>query len=68
MRTQSVRVVGLLERIRRFWRPGRDPDHPLSEQEREGVPPTAFDEVASLAERYVGETFDADERGPDSPV
>jgi hypothetical protein len=60
--------MGVLERIRRFWRPGRYPDHPLSEQERDGVPPTVFDEVASIGEGIGGATFDADERGPDSPV
>jgi hypothetical protein len=52
--------MSLLERIRRFWLPGRGPDHPLSEEEREGVPQSAIEEVSSLAEGFVGAPFDAD--------
>ena len=39
------------ERIRRFWLPSGGPDHPLSEEERDSVPPdTAVDEVARFAD------------------
>jgi hypothetical protein len=38
-------------RFRRFWLGSGKPDHPLSEQERESVPPdTAVDEVARVAD------------------
>jgi hypothetical protein len=56
--------VNVLQRIRRFWLPGPGPDHPLTEEEREGVPATAIDEVSSMAEGSIGVPFDpdADER------
>jgi hypothetical protein len=55
--------VNVLDRFRRFWRPGPDPDHPLSEEERESVPPqTAFDELASTLGGFVGTPFDPDDR------
>jgi hypothetical protein len=54
--------VSVLERIRRFWMPGPGPDHPLTEQEREGLPPTAVDEAARLVEGFVGGSFDGDAR------
>ena len=50
----------VLERIRRFWLPGPGPDHPLTEQERRGVPATAIEEVSQTAERLVGVPFDPD--------
>jgi len=59
---RNATAVSVLERIRRFWMPGPGPDHPLTEQEREGVPPTAVDEAARLVEGFVGGSFDADAR------
>jgi len=56
--------VNLLERIRCFWL-GPTPDHPLTEQEREGVPPTALDEAASALADFVGGPTDADTRHAD---
>ena len=53
--------MNVLERIRRFWLPGTGPDHPLTDEERRGVPPTAVDEVSSLAEGFIGDAFDPDE-------
>jgi len=52
--------ANVLERIRRFWLPGPGPDHPLTEEERQGVPPTAIDEVSSTVAGFVGEPFDPD--------
>jgi hypothetical protein len=52
--------VNVLDRIRRFWLPGPGPDHPLTDEERKGVPATAVDEVASLAEEFIGVPFDPD--------
>jgi hypothetical protein len=55
--------VSLLDRLRRLWRTP-EPDHPLSESEREErghVPETAF-EVRSRSEQdLVGEDVDPDE-------
>jgi hypothetical protein len=51
--------MNALERIRRFWFPA-PPDHPLTEEERRGVPATAMDEAASAAEGFIGEPFDSD--------
>jgi hypothetical protein len=56
--------VNLLERIRRFWL-GPTPDHPLTEQEREGVPPTALDEAARAVADFVAGPMDADVRRAD---
>jgi hypothetical protein len=50
----------VLQRIRRFWLPRPGPDHPLTKEEREGVPPTAIDEASSVAERYIGVPVDPD--------
>ncbi len=51
----------LLERIRRFWAPARDDDHPLSEEERhEDRSDTAYDERARTLERLVGGNVDPD--------
>lgn len=50
----------VIERIRRFWGTSSAPDHPLTEDERKGVPPNAADEAASQAERFVGDSFDPD--------
>lgn len=51
----------LLDRIRRLWKT-TEPDHPLSEQERdEHRPETGFDARASLEQDYVGRDFDPDE-------
>jgi hypothetical protein len=45
--------MSLLDRLRGWLRPDPDPDHPLSEEEREGVPQTAPDEESSLIEGFV---------------
>ena len=52
--------MNLLQRIRRFWLPGPGPDHTLTEVERQGVPPTAVDEAASAADRFLGVPSDPD--------
>jgi len=55
--------VNLVERIRRFWSAGPGDDHPLTEQERaEDQPERAYDERARVAEEFVGNDFDPDER------
>jgi hypothetical protein len=54
--------VTVFERIRRFFRSDPGPDHPLSEEEREGVPQTTADESASLIDEFAGGTeFDPDD-------
>jgi hypothetical protein len=54
--------VSLLERIRRLWASQPDPDHPLTEEEREEKPPaTGYDERAHLDQELVG-----DDVGPGS--
>jgi hypothetical protein len=45
--------MSILDRIRRVFSGQPDPDHPLSEEEREGVPQTTQDESASLIEDFV---------------
>jgi hypothetical protein len=50
----------MFERIRRFFSSQPDPDHPLSEEEREGVPQTTADESASLIDEFAGRSFDPD--------
>jgi hypothetical protein len=53
--------MSLLDRIRRLWG-GRQPDHPLSEQERHEHPPeTAFDVRGEYEREFVGKDFDPDE-------
>ncbi len=53
--------MNLLTRIRRFWQPAPEPDHPLSEAERgEQRSPYAFDEDARAADEFVG-GVDSDE-------
>ena len=55
--------MNLVERIRRFWLPRPADDHPLTEQERaEDQPERAYDERARVAEEFVGNDFDPDER------
>jgi hypothetical protein len=55
--------VSLLERIRRFWATQPEPDHPLTEEERdEKAPATGHDEWAHLEQEFVGEDLDPDER------
>jgi hypothetical protein len=55
--------VNLVERIRRFWSPAPDPDHPLSAHERdEDRPARAYDEVSRLAEEFAGDDLDPDAR------
>lgn len=54
--------MSLLERIRRFWRPSPEPDHPLTEEEREQLAPqTSADEAARGVEEFLGADFDPDE-------
>jgi hypothetical protein len=57
----------VLQRIRRFWLPGPGPDHPLTEEERKGVPATAIDEVSSMVERLIGVPFDPGAGADDRP-
>jgi hypothetical protein len=52
--------VSLFERIRGVFGGKPDTDHPLSEEEREGVPQTAADEVSSLIDETAGVPFDPD--------
>jgi hypothetical protein len=55
--------VTVLERIRRFWKPAPEYDHPLTAQERnEDRPASAYDEVAHAAQNFLGRDFDPDER------
>jgi hypothetical protein len=52
----------MFERIRRLFRSDPGLDHPLSEEEREGVPQTTADESASLIDDFAGGTeFDPDD-------
>jgi hypothetical protein len=52
----------MFERIRRLFHSEPGPDHPLSEEEREGVPQTTADESASLIDDFAGGTeFDPDD-------
>jgi hypothetical protein len=51
----------LWERLRRFWLPGHEIDHPLTDAERESaLPVTAVGEVASLVNGALG--AEGDER------
>jgi hypothetical protein len=43
----------MFDRIRSWFRSEPDPDHPLSEEEREGVPQTTQDEASSLIDGLV---------------
>jgi hypothetical protein len=55
------RLISLLDRIRRLLKTP-EPDHPLTEEERqEHLPVTAFDVRASLEQNYVGRDVDPDE-------
>jgi hypothetical protein len=57
------RSLNVRERIRRFWKPAPEYDHPLTAQERdEDRPATAYDEVARAAQNFLGPDFDPDER------
>ena len=50
--------MSLLDRIRRLLK-SPEPDHPITEQEREEhLPVTAFDVRASLEQDYVGRDLD----------
>jgi hypothetical protein len=51
----------MFERIRRLFHSEPGPDHPLSEEEREGVPQTTNDESAGLIDEFArGTEFDPD--------
>jgi hypothetical protein len=53
--------MNLLDRIRRLWKTS-EPDHPLTEEEREDRPPeTAFDVRASFEQDLVGRDIDPEE-------
>jgi hypothetical protein len=53
--------VTVFERIRRLFHSEPGPDHPLSEEEREGVPQTTTEESASLLGEFAGGSeFDPD--------
>ena len=55
----------VFERIRRLFHSEPGPDHPLTEEEREGVPQTSRDESASLIDEFAGGTeFDPDADRP----
>ena len=45
--------MSILDRIRGLFRSQPDPDHPLSEEERQGVPQTTQDERAGLIDEFV---------------
>jgi len=45
--------MSFLDRIRRLFRSQPDPDHPLSEEEREGVPQTTQEETAGLIDEFI---------------
>jgi hypothetical protein len=54
--------MSLSERIRGWFRPRPEPDHPLTEEERdEGRPETVADESANLIDEFTGPPFDPDE-------
>jgi hypothetical protein len=53
-------TMSLLDRIRRLLKTP-EPDHPLTEEERQDPPVTAFDVRASLEQNYVGRDVDPDE-------
>jgi hypothetical protein len=54
--------LSLLERFKRFWGTGAPADHPLSEEERDSVPPSeAIDETgANLVDRLGADHYDDD--------
>ena len=53
--------MSVLDRIRRLMKTP-EPDHPLTEEERqEHLPVTAFDVSGSLEQDYVGRDVDPDE-------
>ena len=53
--------MSLLDRIRRLWKTS-EPDHPLSEEERnEHLPETSFDMRGAVEQDYVGRDLDPDE-------
>jgi hypothetical protein len=45
--------MSILDTIRRFFSSPPDPDHPLSEEEREGVPQTTQEEAAGLIDEFI---------------
>jgi hypothetical protein len=46
--------MSFLDRLRRLFSGSEpEPDHPLSEEERKGVPQTTRDESASLIDEFV---------------
>ena len=56
--------MSLWERISSFWRREPEPDHPLTEAEREAQhPASAYDGLAAEIDDVVGGDFDPDERG-----
>jgi hypothetical protein len=53
--------MNLFDRIRRLWKTP-EPDHALSEKEREQhLPETSFDVRGSVEQDYAGRDFDPDE-------
>lgn len=47
--------MNIWERIKRLWATPDPPDHPLTEQEREQIPPdNAYDELADVAANLLG--------------
>jgi hypothetical protein len=54
--------MNLLERLRRFWGPTPDPDHPLTaEERRDDQSTTVYEEGARIADEFVGPDLDPDE-------
>jgi hypothetical protein len=54
--------LSVLERIHRLWPSRPDPDHPLSDEERESVLSSSFgDQAGRVGESFVGVRFDPDE-------
>src|SRR5262249_43708705 len=58
------RTMNAWERIRTFWRRAPEPDHPLTEAERDAEhPDSAYDGLAREVDAFVGDDLDPDERG-----
>ncbi|HZR95148.1 MAG TPA: hypothetical protein VFA56_05605 [Gaiellaceae bacterium] len=49
--------MNLLQRIRAFWGPEPQPDHPLSEEERQKLPADVTDEAANIWVGFYGHTL-----------
>jgi hypothetical protein len=55
--------TGRFEQLRRFWKPHRNDDHPLTKQERAELrPDSAYDGLANAAGKYLGADLDPEGR------